>query len=123
MGLTTHADDAHQSQQVNRWSVVRNARQAQAYPTDVHPPEAAWVAFAIASGFFPFEFVTRVEPSLTAGSIQRFCGLSDAHFGTVSSLSFPTCGPTQILALTALACDGMCASAARSARQAGWDHA
>jgi hypothetical protein len=101
----------------------QRAAGTEAYPTDVHPPEAAWVAFAIAWGFFPFEFATRVEPSLTAGSIQRFCGLSDAHFGTVSSLSFRACGPTQILALTAHACDGMCASAAQSARQAGWDHA
>lgn len=59
--------------------------------------KAAWVAFAIASGFFLFEFVTRVEPSLAAGPIKHFYHLSDARFGTLSSLFFWVYAPMQIL--------------------------
>jgi len=49
---------------------------------------AAWTAFWIASAFFLFEFVTRVEPSLAANSIARFYGLSNAGFGALASLFF-----------------------------------
>lgn len=98
MGQTKDAEDAHQRQQVNPECVGRSARQMPVHPTGAHPPKAAWVAFAIASGFFLFEFVTRIEPSLAAGSIQRFYGLSDARFGTVSSLFFWVYAPMQILA-------------------------
>ncbi|MGA8276753.1 MAG: MFS transporter [Rhodanobacteraceae bacterium] len=59
--------------------------------------KAAWVAFAIASGFFLFEFVTRVEPSLAAGPIKLFYHLSDAGFGTLSSLYFWVYAPMQIV--------------------------
>lgn len=59
--------------------------------------QAAWVAFAIASAFFLFEFVTRVEPSLAAGSIKQFYHLSDARFGTLSSLFFWVYAPMQIV--------------------------
>jgi sugar phosphate permease len=58
---------------------------------------AAWVAFAIASAFFLFEFVTRVEPSLAAAQIKQFYHLTDARFGTVSSLFFWVYAPMQIV--------------------------
>jgi MFS family permease len=57
---------------------------------------AAWIAFWIASVFFLFEFVTRVEPSLAAAAIARFYGLSDAGFGTLASLFFWIYAPMQI---------------------------
>ena len=59
--------------------------------------KAAWVAFAIASAFFLFEFVTRVEPSLAAGPIKQFYQLSDTRFGTLSSLFFWVYAPMQIV--------------------------
>ena len=58
---------------------------------------AAWVAFAIASGFFLFEFVTRVEPSLAADSIKQFYHLSETRFGTLSSLFFWVYAPMQLV--------------------------
>ncbi len=57
---------------------------------------AAWTAFWIASTFFLFEFVTRVEPSLAAGSISHVYGLSAAGFGTLASLFFWVYAPMQI---------------------------
>lgn len=59
--------------------------------------KAAWVAFALASGFFLFEFVTRVEPSLAADPIRHFYHLSDTGFGTLSSLYFWVYAPMQIV--------------------------
>lgn len=59
--------------------------------------KAAWVAFAIASTFFLYEFVTRVEPSLAAGPIRQFYRLSDERLGTVSSLFFWVYAPMQIV--------------------------
>ena len=67
------------------------------HPRRGQPPKAAWAAFAIASVFFLYEFVTRVEPSLAADSIKQFYRLSDARFGTVSSLFFWVYAPMQIL--------------------------
>ena len=58
---------------------------------------AAWVAFALASAFFLFEFVTRLEPSLAADPIKHFYHLSDARFGTLSSLFFWVYAPMQIV--------------------------
>ncbi|GAA4763059.1 MFS transporter [Stakelama sediminis] len=57
----------------------------------------AWLAFAIASGFFLFEFVTRVEPSLDAQAIGSFFHLSNSGFGTLSSLFFWVYAPMQII--------------------------
>jgi MFS family permease len=58
---------------------------------------AAWTAFAIASAFFLFEFVTRVEPSLATETIRGFYHLSDKGFGTLSSLFFWVYAPMQIV--------------------------
>jgi len=58
---------------------------------------AAWTAFWIASAFFLFEFVSRVEPSLAARPIAHFYGLSDAGFGTLASLFFWVYAPMQIV--------------------------
>ena len=58
---------------------------------------AAWTAFWIASAFFLFEFVTRIEPSLAAGPIARFYGLSNGDFGTLASLFFWIYAPMQIV--------------------------
>lgn len=61
------------------------------------PATAAWVAFALASTFFLFEFVSRIEPSLAAGSIKHAYHLSDTRFGTLSSLFFWVYAPMQIV--------------------------
>ncbi|MDE3116932.1 MAG: MFS transporter [Pseudomonadota bacterium] len=58
---------------------------------------AAWTAFWIASLFFLFEFVTRVEPSLATHAIAQHYGLSDAGFGTLASLFFWIYAPMQIV--------------------------
>lgn len=58
---------------------------------------AAWTAFVIASLFFLFEFVARVEPSLDTAAIAGFFGLSRAGFGTLSSLFFWIYAPMQIV--------------------------
>jgi sugar phosphate permease len=62
----------------------------------------AWVSFSIASTFFLFEFVTRVEPSLATGAIAQFYGLSDADLGTLASLFFWVYAPMQIVVGLAL---------------------
>ena len=49
---------------------------------------AASIAFAIASTFFLFEFVTRIELGLATSSIAHFQGLSDAAYGALASLFF-----------------------------------
>jgi MFS family permease len=58
---------------------------------------AAWIAFWIASAFFLFEFIARVEPSLAVGPIARFYGLSSGNFGTLASLFFWVYAPMQIV--------------------------
>lgn len=58
---------------------------------------AAWTAFSIASAFFLFEFVTRVEPGLAAAPISHFYNLTNAGFGTFSSLFFWVYAPMQIV--------------------------
>ncbi len=58
---------------------------------------AAWTAFAIASAFFLFEFVTRIEPGLATDGIRGFYHLSDKGFGTLSSLFFWVYAPMQIV--------------------------
>ena len=59
--------------------------------------KAAWTAFAIASAYFLFEFVTRIEPSLDTEAIAHFYHLSDSGFGTLSSLFFWIYAPMQIV--------------------------
>lgn len=63
---------------------------------------AAWTAFVIASLFFLFEFVTRVEPSLAAGQIAASYGLNNAAFGALASLFFWVYAPMQIVVGLAL---------------------
>lgn len=58
---------------------------------------AAWTAFIIASAFFLFEFVTRIEPSLSTQSIENFYHVSASGFGTLSSLFFWVYAPMQIV--------------------------
>ncbi len=58
---------------------------------------AAWIAFAIGSSFFLYEFVTRIEPSLDAQTIATYYHLSDSGFGTLSSLFFWIYAPMQIV--------------------------
>ncbi len=58
---------------------------------------AAWIAFVIASAFFLFEFVTRIEPSLATAAIAQFYHLGDADFGTLASLFFWVYTPMQIV--------------------------
>ncbi len=55
-----------------------------------------WTAFWIASVFFLFEFVSRVEPGLSADAIARHYDLTDAGFGTLASLFFWIYAPMQI---------------------------
>jgi sugar phosphate permease len=77
--------------------VSEKTRQTPLPPTRATPSKAAWIAFALASGFFLFEFVTRIEPSLAAGAIKHFYHLSDTRFGTLSSLYFWVYAPMQIV--------------------------
>ena len=58
---------------------------------------AAWIAFSIASAFFLFEFVTRIEPSLATTAIAHVYGLTNADFGTLASLFFWIYAPMQIV--------------------------
>lgn len=55
------------------------------------------MAYAIASAFFLFEFVTRIEPSLAAEPIKHVYGLSDGGFGTLASVLFWVYAPMQIV--------------------------
>ena len=64
---------------------------------DADRTRAAWIAFAIASTFFLFEFVTRVEPGLATHAIRAFYHLSEAGFGSLSSLFFWVYAPMQIV--------------------------
>jgi sugar phosphate permease len=57
----------------------------------------AWIAFWISSVFYLFEFITRVEPSLSAGHIAHFYRLNNADFGTLASLFFWIYAPMQIV--------------------------
>lgn len=57
----------------------------------------AWISFSIASTFFLFEFVTRVEPGLATHDIAQFYGLSNADLGTLASLFFWVYAPMQIV--------------------------
>ncbi|MCJ2187125.1 MFS transporter [Novosphingobium beihaiensis] len=59
---------------------------------------AAWTAFVIASAFFLYEFVTRIEPSLDTETIAAFFGLTKSGFGSLSSLFFWIYAPMQIVA-------------------------
>lgn len=65
--------------------------------SDRRSSAAAWIAVSIAAAFFLYEFVTRIEPSLAAQSIENFYHLSDARFGTLSSLFFWVYAPMQIV--------------------------
>ncbi len=61
------------------------------------PATAARVAFVLASAFFLFEFVVRIEPSLAASAIEQAYGLGDSGFGTLASLFFWIYAPMQIV--------------------------
>jgi len=63
---------------------------------------SAWVALAIAAGFYLFEFISRVEPSLATGRISAFYGLSPVGFGTLASVFFWVYAPMQIVVGLAL---------------------
>lgn len=65
--------------------------------TDRTASAAAWIAVSIGALFFLYEFVTRIEPSLAAQSIENAYHLSDARFGTLSSLFFWVYAPMQIV--------------------------
>lgn len=65
--------------------------------TDQRASAIAWLAVSIAALFFLYEFMTRIEPSLAAQSIENFYRLSDARFGTLSSLFFWVYAPMQIV--------------------------
>ncbi|WP_095589765.1 MFS transporter [Actibacterium ureilyticum] len=56
----------------------------------------AWLAFAVATVFFLFEFVARILPSLATDGIGTWYGLGSAGTGTLSSLFFWVYAPMQI---------------------------
>jgi MFS family permease len=58
---------------------------------------AAWVALTIATLFFVFEFLARVEPSLAAPAIAEFYGIKSGAFGALASLFFWVYAPMQIV--------------------------
>ncbi|MCJ2180502.1 MFS transporter [Novosphingobium album (ex Hu et al. 2023)] len=68
-----------------------------AAPGQLAATRAAWIAFVIGSGFFLFEFVARIEPSLDTTAIASFFGLTKSGFGTLSSLFFWIYAPMQIV--------------------------
>ena len=55
-----------------------------------------WFALLIASLFYLFEFIARVEPSLAPQSIQSHFHLNNSQFGTLASLFFFVYAPMQI---------------------------
>ncbi|QJF50729.1 MFS transporter [Roseobacter ponti] len=57
----------------------------------------AWMAFAIVSAFFLFEFVARIEPSLASEQIATWFNLSNGGFGTLSSIFFWIYAPMQLI--------------------------
>lgn len=54
-------------------------------------------ALLIASLFYLYEFIARVEPSLAAQSIQSHFHLNNSQFGTLASLFFVVYAPMQIM--------------------------
>ncbi len=58
---------------------------------------AAWIAFAISSLFFLYEFVAGIEPGLATATIAQFYRLGDADLGTLASLFFWVYSPMQIV--------------------------
>ncbi|MGH1350874.1 MAG: MFS transporter [Methyloligellaceae bacterium] len=55
-----------------------------------------WIAFILASLFFLFEFVARIEPGLASQQISTYFQLSNAGFGTLVSLFFWIYAPMQL---------------------------
>ena len=78
-------------------SSLRHSVEPGRVATDRRASAAAWIAVSIAASFFLYEFMTRIEPSLAAQSIENFYHLSDARFGTLSSLFFWVYAPMQIV--------------------------
>lgn len=81
----------------NAMSSLRHSTEPAGSATDRRVSAAAWIAVSIAATFFLYEFMTRIEPSLAAPSIENFYHLSDARFGTLSSLFFWVYAPMQIV--------------------------
>ncbi len=58
---------------------------------------AAIITIVVASLYYLFEFVSRVEPSLAISQISTFYKLSETQFGTLVSLFFWIYAPMQIV--------------------------
>jgi len=56
-----------------------------------------WLILLIASLFYLFEFVARVEPSLASKGIADYFNLSNGEFGTLASLFFWVYAPMQLV--------------------------
>ena len=56
-----------------------------------------WLTLGIAALFYLFEFVSRIEPSLASADISSHFNLSNAAFGTFSSLFFWVYAPMQLV--------------------------
>lgn len=81
----------------NAMSSLRHSAGPGRSAPDRRASAAAWIAVSIAASFFLYEFMTRIEPSLAAQSIENFYHLSDVRFGTLSSLFFWVYAPMQIV--------------------------
>ena len=57
----------------------------------------ALIAFVLVAAFFLFEFVARILPSLAIDQIASDFGLSNARFGTLSSVFFWVYAPMQLV--------------------------
>lgn len=57
----------------------------------------AWLSFALVCGFFLFEFVARVEPSLASQGIMAQFQISEGQFGILISLFFWIYAPMQLV--------------------------
>ncbi len=62
-----------------------------------HYGNLKWLVLSIATLFFLFEFVARVEPSLASSEISARFNLSNAQFGTLASLFFWVYAPMQLI--------------------------
>ena len=62
----------------------------------------AWLSFGLVCGFFLFEFVSRVEPSLASQGIMKWFSISEGQFGVLTSLFFWIYAPMQLLVGLAL---------------------
>ncbi len=65
--------------------------------SDTHGRGLALIAFGLVAAFFLFEFVARILPSLAIDQIAPDLELSNARFGTVSSVFFWVYAPMQLV--------------------------